>query len=254
MSAIRLPLLWAFAGGCLTNAALFGLWRATEPVAPPVRSARASHRVVEEAVPAPTLARPAALVAVSSAEPRTDAPAEPAGSSVSDVLARLESEYRDQVAARAPAPSKELALAEPPAPPAPEPVVVAAPVAVPPLAPAAVVATVAVATPSPPVPAPPTVAEPASIARNEPAPSRVQYGDVNQNTYITNVRQGDVYLIQMQQLAMLQYMQLMGMSSGAAVPPRAFAAGGGGHQRFPSGITNPDNPWGFHFSPPNLVR
>jgi hypothetical protein len=92
-----------------------------------------------------------------------------------------------------------------------------------------------------------------------PPPSEIHYGDVNygdQNTYITNVRQGDVYLIQMQQVAMLQYMQLLGMSSGLAAP--AGHVGGAGHQQqrgaLSSGITNPDNPWGFHFARPHLVR
>ena len=93
----------------------------------------------------------------------------------------------------------------------------------------------------------------AFAAQDPPPPSEIHYGDVNQNTYITNVRQGDVYLIQMQQLAMLQYIQLLG-ASGAAAPARHV--GGAGRQRgtLSSGITNPDNPWGFHFAPPNLVR
>ncbi len=94
---------------------------------------------------------------------------------------------------------------------------------------------------------------PAVAALGSDRPIEIHYGDVNQNTYVTNVRQGDVYQIQLQQLAVLQYLQLLGGSPGLAASPRR---GGGGHQRtaFPSGITNPDNPWGFHFSPPNLVR
>jgi hypothetical protein len=79
-------------------------------------------------------------------------------------------------------------------------------------------------------------------------------GDVNQNTYITNVRQGDVYLIQMQQLATLQYMQLLSMSSGLPAPARHVRGAGPQGMPFPSAITNPDNPWGFHFAPLNLVR
>jgi hypothetical protein len=77
---------------------------------------------------------------------------------------------------------------------------------------------------------------------------------VNQNTYITNIRQGDVYLIQLQQLANLQYMQMLGMASGLATPVRHSSGPAPQRTRFPSGITNPDNPWGFNFAPPNLVR
>jgi hypothetical protein len=88
--------------------------------------------------------------------------------------------------------------------------------------------------------------------------TEIRYGDVNQNTYVTNIRQGDVYLVQLQQLAALQYMQLLGVSSSAPATParRGAHVAGALAQRspFPSGITNPDNPWGFHFAPLNLVR
>lgn len=94
---------------------------------------------------------------------------------------------------------------------------------------------------------------PALATEDAPRPTEVHYGDVNQNTYITNVRQGDVYLIQLQQLAMLQYVQQLALTSGAAAPMR-HAVGAGKRSAFPSGITNPDNPWGFHFAPLNLVR
>jgi hypothetical protein len=115
-------------------------------------------------------------------------------------------------------------------------------------------AAVAPAAIAPAAVAPQLAAAPA-FAGPEPAPpSEVHYGDVNQNTYITNIRQGDVYLIQMQQLAMLQYMQLLGMSSGVPAPVRNARAAVPPRANFPSGIVNPDNPWGFRFAPPNLVR
>jgi hypothetical protein len=137
--------------------------------------------------------------------------------------------------------------------------------AIPPPPPAALAPAVAAAPPvAPPIAAapafaPPIAAAPAVAGPDAPPPTEIHYGDVNQNTFITNVREGDVYLIQMQQVAMLQYMQLLGMSSGLGAPTRHV--GGARHQRgavstgaLSTGITNPDNPWGFHFAPPNLVR
>lgn len=269
MSTIRLPLLYGFAGGCLSCAVLFGVWSAAQSAAAPaVRPPHASRHSVELVTPPhapanveptqepvaaePVAAAPPAAPELDSAEPA------PAGSAISDVLTRLESAYREQVAARAPVPTpptQQVALAVPPPEATAAPVVAATAAPAPPVAPAA--QAVPVAAPVPVLAArepepPPVAAAPAYVAQNAPPPSQVHYGDVNQNTYITNVRQGDVYLVQMQQLAMLQYM--MGMSSGVAAPIAGRNFGGGGHQRFPSGITNPDNPWGFHFSPPNLVR
>ena len=294
MSAIRLPLLCAFAGGCLSNALLFGLWRVGEGASD--SAARQQHRsdnvveLVTAASATPSVAQPSEPVAASAADRGHDPASEaavavtpvasdldsagptPAGSAVSDVLTRLETAYRERVAARAPAPASAIqerapaaappdtALAPTEAPPSvpPQPVAEVVP-AVSPVAataPAAFAPQVAPAALAPQQPA----AMPALAAQDAPPPpppSEIHYGDVNygdQNTYITNVRQGDVYLIQMQQVAMLQYLQLLGMSSGLAAPGRHV--GGAGRQRgtLSSGITNPDNPWGFHFAPPNLVR
>jgi hypothetical protein len=305
MSAIRLPLLFAFAGGCLCNAAVFGLWRAAEGAGDSEQQQR-SHNVVElvtAATAAPSVAQPSELVAATAADHGHEAATEaaptpvasdldssgptPAGSAVSDVLTRLEAAYRERVAARAPAQvssTQERATATAAAPAdgavaaaetapavATQPVAEVIPV-IPPApaatatdpratAPAALAPQVA-AVPAfapqvaPAALAPQVAAGPAFAAPDAPPPppSEIHYGDVNQNTYITNIREGDVYLIQMQQVAMLQYMQLLGMSSGLAAPARR--GGGAGHQRgaLSSGITNPDNPWGFHFAPPNLVR
>jgi hypothetical protein len=297
MSAIRLPLLYAFAGGCLSNVVMFGLWRAAEGTGgSAVRQQHPSHNVVEVVATA-SVAQPSELVSANAADREHDATTAvaptpvasdvdsagptPAGSAVSDVLARLETAYRERVAARAPAqPSSTperatatapedsaVAVAEPaagvPAQPAAE-VIPAMPVAVVTepraTAPAALPPQVVVPALPPQVAAMPAVAGP-----DAPPPTEIHYGDVNQNTFnITNVREGDVYLVQLQQVAMLQYMQLLGMSPGMAAPARH--AGGAGRQRgtfmsggrssgaLSSGITNPDNPWGFHFAPPNLVR
>jgi hypothetical protein len=298
-SAIRLPLLCAFAGGCLSNALLFGLWRVTERAGD--SAVKQQHRsddlveLVTAASAAPSVAQPSELVATTAADDGHDTATEaaestpaasdldragptPAGSAVSDVLTRLEAAYRERIAARAPAQasSQERATAAAPtdspvaateaAPAVPTqpvaevipdiPAVSAAPLTEPRATAPAALAPAALA---PPIAAVPAVAA-QDVPPPPPPPSEVYYGDINQNTYITNVRQGDVYLIQMQQLAMLQYMQLFGMSSGLAaaslVSPSAHHAGGGGHQRgaLSSGITNPDNPWGFHFAPPKLVR
>ncbi len=85
----------------------------------------------------------------------------------------------------------------------------------------------------------------------------VHFGDVNQNTYITNVRQGDVYVVQ-QQIALMQYMQLLGQAPVAHVAPahggRAALSQTPQYRQFPSTLTNPDNPWGFNFAPLNLVH
>jgi len=300
MSSIRVPVLCAFGVGCLSSAALFGLWRADNH-ADAQSSKRARSAEVVNAPPVPTHAERRADVVDDSA--RDTARAEPArvevadrgsdakgeplaakdvqdvantspppgGSAVSDVLMDLEAAYRQRLIAAARAEAAARADAEPtpdrattpPTPIATEPphdlaarVAVAPPPAPPP-------APVAIATAAPPAPvetappAPPVPAAPVIVAQNDTRP--VHFGDVNQNTYITNVRQGDVYVIQ-QQLAMLNYMQMTGMAANPAVTHSPYGARIG-HQppqsqfrQFPSTLTNLDNPWGFNFAPPNLVH
>jgi hypothetical protein len=195
---------------------------------------------------------------------------------VSDVLTSLEAAYRERVNARAPAQPTPTAEAIPPTAAnntvvATEPAPSAAPpphvdIPSPPAAPALEARAVA---PTPTVPsapavpaavAPPIAAAapqaplaPAFATEDAPPPAQIHYGDINQNTYVTNIRQGDVYLIQLQQLAVLQYMQMLGASANAG-PAARHARGAPPSRPFPSGIINPDNPWGFHFTPPNLVR
>ena len=306
MSAIRLPVLCAFAGGCLSGAVLLGFWKAgtgtgvTEPArVAPSRSAKLSlsgnPRAGAEDEPGPVSdpsrkrrAMREESANVDAADRNLDSASDPsavkgpqdqgavvpiqAGTPVSDVLTHLEAAYRERLVAAAPtgasserpstAPPANAALAPvEPAPPVaqqtPAPVVTAAtPVAavVPNSAPAA---PALVATNLPP-PTASTAAIPPVMAANDSRPPDVHIGDINQNTYITNVRQGDVYLmqLQMQQLAMLEYMQLLGMSSYAGLANPGPRARGLAPQRapFPSTLTNPDNPWGFNFAPPNLVH
>jgi hypothetical protein len=288
MSAIRLPLLCAFAGGCLSNAILFGLWRPAAGAADSaVKQQHQSHNVVElvtAASAAPSVAQASELATASASDHGHDSataaaltPAAsdldnggptPAGSAVSDVLTRLETAYRERVAARAPAqassaqehaaeaaPAESAVATAEAAPSVPAQIVPDAIPAIPTVSAAAATAPAVLAPQVAAVSAAPTVsAVPAVAFQDAPPPTEIHYGDVNQNTYITNVREGDVYQIQMQQVAILQYMQLLGVSGGVAAPGRHV--GRAGHQRgaLSSGITNPDNPWGFRFAPPNLVR
>ena len=177
---------------------------------------------------------------------------------------RLIAAARAEAAAHADADAASERATTPPTPPPAEPPrevaarVVATPAPAPPpapvaIAPAAPPAPVEVAPPTPPAPVAPVI-----VAQNDTRP--VHFGDVNQNTYITNVRQGDVYVIQ-QQLAMLNYMQMNGMAANPAVPHSPYVGRGVQHQppqsqfrQFPSTLTNLDNPWGFNFAPPNLVH
>lgn len=291
MRAIRLPLLCAFAGGCLSNALLFFLWRSPDSAGSPALKQHHAHNVIastaatgapdtpaseldpthstEDSAHAPDPARSASPPTADNGE----APP-PAGSAVSDVLTSLEAAYRERVNARAPAQpaptaeaipptaaSNAVAATEPapsaappprvdiPSPPAalearaaaPTPTVPSAPAV-----PAAVAPQIAAAAPQAPL-------APAFATEDAPPPAQIHYGDINQNTYVTNIRQGDVYLIQLQQLAVLQYMQMLGASANT-VPAARHARGAPPSRPFPSGIINPDNPWGFHFTPPNLVR
>jgi len=301
MSSIRVPVLCAFGVGCLSSAALFGLWHADNHAdAQSSKRARSGEVVTTSLVPAPVerradvvddsargaaRAEPARVETADRVSDAKDDPVvakdvpelanaspPPGGSAVSDVLMDLEAAYRQRLIAAARAEAAARADAEPTpdratTPPAPipaepprevatrAPAVAAAPAAPP--APVAIEAAapppIEAAPPTPPVPAAPVI-----VAQNDTRP--VHFGDVNQNTYITNVRQGDVYVIQ-QQLAMLNYMQMTGMAANPAVPHSPYAGRSGQHappqsqfRQFPSTLTNLDNPWGFNFAPPNLVH
>lgn len=291
MSATRLSLLGAFAGGCLSAGVLFGLWRAEtgagaatqKPVAR--NSALVAASIIDpgtalgagqqrdatadaartpiaaaQTEPAPAEAA-ADAVASAPPAPKDAQDATPGGSAVSDVLTDLEAAYRQRLIAAARA-EAEAERAPTPAPvaanPAPAPVE-ARPEVAPPRAAAPVVPVMAAVAPEPaaPVPSEPPAPPPAPVAQNDVRPPDIHIGDVNQNTYITNVRQGDVYVTQ--QLAMLQYMQFLGAASAAGPTQPAHVTRGAAQRspqfrQFPSTLTNLDNPWGFNFAPPNLVH
>src|SRR3954466_2115271 len=105
MSAVRLPLLCAFAGGCLSNALLFGVWRAaegasgpsvTQPQPPPRGVALVPAAAVAPSVEQPTdlgASKPSAQAQDAANESALTQPTQavtgagsaPVGSSVSDV-------------------------------------------------------------------------------------------------------------------------------------------------------------------------
>lgn len=224
-----------------------------------------------------------------ASDKRGEPPTE-SGSSVADVLGHLESSYRQAlaVAALSDAPSasnadraviptsrsagRNMADREPDAPQAPTvsetpaPTVTGTP---PHTGPAREEAVAALAdgaappkSPRPPDPqnAPLAAAEPPAVAPppDDPRPRDAYVGDARPNIYVGNVGniyQGDVY--QVQQLAVLQYVQLLAplAFAGLAAPvniPRGMATRRS--TPFPSSLTNPDNPWGFNFHPPVLVK
>lgn len=273
MLAKRLPLLLVFAGGCLSGAVLIGALRgAPESAASPPRSGAFERRAAlapvaesserdHERVAATEIVGAKKSVAVVEGEPQ-----EESGSSLSEVLGRLEATYREGLAAArepevVPPPA---ALREPEAAPTAEPAPVAtvAPAAV---VPASAPVTVAVAAPAaaPAVVAVPAAAAPApeaALAARVPAPPAVHVGDVN-HVNIGSVHVGDVVQLQ-QQLALLQYMQLFRVMPGAALPPPGRVGPPAREERrsssrpapFSTKLTDPNNPWGFDFPPTVLAK
>ena len=207
----RTALVLAFAGGCLSTAVLVGMWgRDGEPSATPSRAA-----VVERAVDARPHLRAAPRDVVMTDEATIANSGVELGSSVADVLTRLETAYREQleVAEEPPEPPVEV----PPAPPPPPVVVV-------------------------PAPAP---APPANVQVN-----------VQRDVYNGDVHQGDVNQLQQ---AVLQYAPLVMVPANGYVarPPVQTTPRSPARTQPPPAhiqITNPDNPWGFHFKPTPLVK
>jgi hypothetical protein len=307
MSAIRLPLIGGFVGGCLSSAVLLAAFWPGDPASVPAPKQRSSNSELVTASLVPTSARPPRKVKDDAARPPSSAaqdesssaeaePPTPPGSAVSDILTDLETAYRRRLAKAVPEeapaavahqPSAQVVSALAHAEPAREvatQAVIQATTVVPPVTPATLVPAAPARAPAAIV-APPTAPAEVAAAASEVAavpqvaaapapqvgqhPPAVHIGDIN-NTYVTNVtnvRHGDVYLMQ-QQVAMLQYMQLLGLSSlagrtglsGMGVPAAATPMARGmspqtpQFRQFPSTLTNPDNPWGFTFSPPNLVH
>jgi hypothetical protein len=254
MRAQRVTVISAFAGGCLCTA-LIGFWKSdtAKQASVTVSERRASLFV------APLEAEPdaASEIRAEPVEPSAtvdDGTDEGAGTSVADVLSRLETAYRIVSAAKALETEEAIEPPNPapgPAEPAPEAraeLVVPAPVATPePSAEPAPPASVAAA----PVELPPAI----SAAVSAPVAAPATYvGEVNNNIHVGDVHVGDRYDVQ--QLAMIQYLQLLALSSllgGHAPVEQRFQTPA--RPRAPiTVIPNPDNPWGFNFPPPALVK
>jgi hypothetical protein len=268
----RMPLLSAFAGGCLSSAVVLGLWlrgNGGEPgpqelsLVPPqaalveARSSAPDRAPVADVEPAPVAdVEPAPVVAVepSVAKPADDVAATEAiepGSSVADVLARLEQAYREELntlpAPELPTPaSKDKAVANPqPAVANPQPAVANPQPAVANLQPA-------VANPQP------AVANPQPVVAN-PQPAVANIGNVEQNVHVGNVHQGDAY--QVEQVAVFQYVPqyipfvpLVPSSRPAAPVQQSRRVMSRRTPASPTALMNPDNPWGFDFPPTVLVK
>lgn len=176
----------------------------------------------------------------------------------------LEASYRQALAEPEAEPLPPVTETPPAAPPAAPAIAPASPSAVS-LAPAPLPAA---APPSrleaPAAAAPPVTSDTIHVAQAQsaPRPSNVHVGDVHQNIYLGNVHQGDllqVQQLQLQQLAILEYLELLARSSQhpSSSSGRAQAPGSAPTRRprpFSMALTNPDNPWGFEFPPTVLVK
>jgi hypothetical protein len=278
MLANRLPLLWAFAGGCVASGAALGLFREEATVVPAVAPFRNAEPHADSAdpngvEPAPSDADARRSLENNAADDDTEPKTDP-GSSVAEVLSRLEAAYRQGLpSAAAPdepaAPNAAAPTNDATSRTTPEPAdTTAASVAAmhpPDSAPQLSSPPAAAAEPTPErvvsAPVAPAPVAPAVIARND-APPRgisvgdVHVGDVHQNTQVGAVHQGDVYAVQ-QQLMVLQYLQLVAQSphvrlAAPAHDPRQRATRR--PHAFSLPLTNPDNPWGFDFPPTVLVK
>ena len=206
------PVVWAFAGGCLSGAAVIGvvfIGVAREDAKTPERdvpSARTAEQHQKTSADSLADDAQAAHEANDDSNAAADAPASPLkkaelagdhpaedGHSIADILLRLEAAYRQDLAAPPPAPTTtpaahapklaahEIAAHEEAA------VAAAAPAVSPATAPAA---------PAPEMRAPETPPQPIVLASREEAPTtNVFNGNVQQNTNVGSVQQGDVYVM-----------------------------------------------------------
>jgi hypothetical protein len=213
MFANRHPLLWTFAGGCLSGAVVIGVVfigvvrEDAETVPPDAPSVRTSERD-REPTPAERVndGESSSPVADDDSNRADDAPALPRkkaeldgdhptdeGHSIADILSRLEAAYRKDFTAP-PAATTTPAHAPPPQVPAPAETAVAV------VAPAPAPTTVPAAVAPPPAAPPPRAAEadtrPLLVAARDEAPTtNVFNGNVQQNTNVGSVQQGDVYVM-----------------------------------------------------------
>jgi hypothetical protein len=266
MLAKRLPLLWTFAGGCLSGAVLIASWPGeTGTIETPKKQSVVDRNTGTLSPPtAPPIAATNATEGRAILDDASSARAEP-GSSVADVLTRLEAAYRQGLSAAAPVDAPPPAAERVPALP-PEPATIAE-------APSREQTAVALAaTATPPKSAPEVVAQAAVAPEADPAPvlaarevaapndihvagpRDIHVGDVHQNTHVGNVHQGDVNHVE--QLAILQYFQLLTLPPQTRFSSPAQRPRGGTRHVAPYSfpLTNPDNPWGFDFPPTVLVK
>jgi|SoiMethySBSTD1v2_1073268.scaffolds.fasta_scaffold01305_25 hypothetical protein len=259
-----LPLLSVFAAGCLSGAVFIAFWRVDSADVPKsglserAMQSDASRTAQQQREPAIQLAvnDDRSAPRVEPASPKKDehlggeSPTEP-GTSVADVLTRLEAAYHERITAprQGDTPNSE---------------------APPPELPVRGETAVAVADPAPPpesVPRAdaPTESDPqtdvrALARRDDAAPRYLYEGDVNQNVQVGNVHQGDVNNVQqdvnnVQQVVVLQYLQLLTISPDGqlASPAQKARRESKRHARpFSRSLTNPNNPWQFRGSAPRL--
>ena len=247
-----LPLFSAFLGGCLFTAAVIGFDRSDRRPHAGTPSERSANVFVAALETEPEIE---SEIQPHSASPQVvdDAgTAEEMGSSVADVLARLETAYRKvsvgPTTEASAAPVATLPVIAPSATPEPPPA--SAVVATAPLNAAAVTESAAATRPS-------AGTEPA--AKIEPEPE-TYVAEVHPDIRVGDVNPG----YQVEELVVLQYLQLLALSSyaGLSVPPprthppvRAPRLRQTARSAFPiTAIPNPDNPWGYNFPPPALVK
>ena len=253
MLARHLPLVWTFAGGCLSGAALIALWPGeTETVSSPRKQpvTRSSGTISPSSATPNAVGERALPNDAPDAIPddAPDARAEP-GSSVANVLVRLEAAYRQGLPATAPVNAPSSAERELTTTARTE----ALPAEVPAPVPARAEPAVAVASPAPvAAPAPTTApqvhadthpatapeAERVSVlaARDDTQPRNVNVhvGDNHQSTHVGDVYEGNVVLVQ--QAPVYGYPQLLAPPRGRVAPsPHA----GVGYSQYPTHGTTP---------------
>lgn len=265
MDAKRLQLLGAFAAGCVATLAFIGS-RGTDAETKPkdgveVRT-EMPHAIAASLVDsADNSVRVDAPAKVANAEGEGDAKTE-SGSSVAEVLERLEAAYREEFGREKAAREEAAVLHADPE----QTASIAAEIAA-----GAPIATAAEVAPAPSVAA--TPAATADLVAAAPAPTPVlvaqsdapprtettgnsHAADTPRNITVGGLHPGDAYALQ-QQLALIQYIQLLTRSQQGTVAAPSQTSRQLGQRRPPAfsmNLTNPDNPWGFDFPPPVLVK
>lgn len=237
MLAKRHLLALAFVGGCLSGGTLIGFWRDDPESIPRDASlARTAERQQNPATADPIDdATYAAPVADDDHGATDDEPVSPdktadsdSGSSLAEVLLRLEAAYRQGIAQglAAAAPQSTPVMPQPPAAEVPAHQVTAVAVITPPAPPAVAAPT---DTPRAREAETDTAPQPRLASRDDAQPRDVYMDKVQQNTNVGSAHQGDVYVIQ---------------NSVPWFPYYALQPG----MRYPSSsVSNKDNPRGFTY-------